>query len=109
MYTLAMIYKKNTAYHMRFMIGTSLLVIGPGLGRALITYFGVPFEQSVDIVLYVSGILAALLLVSDLIKRKAFQPYTIILLIIIATIICWQFRMSGWWQAFGNWFAGWAF
>jgi len=109
LYTLAMIYKKTTAYHMRFMIGTSLLVIGPGLGRALITYFGMPFDQAVDIVLYVADIIAALLLISDLIKRKAYQPYTIVLLIIVATHICWQFRSSGWWQAFGKWFAGWAF
>ena len=109
MYTLAMIYKKNTAYHMRFMIGTSLLVIGPGLGRALITYFGVPFEEAIDIILFVEGGIAALLLISDLIKRKAYQPYTIVLSIIVAMHICWQFRTSGWWQAFGKWFAGWAF
>src|SRR5205085_3255664 len=40
LYVLALSYRKTTAYHMRFMIGTGLLMIGPGFGRALINSFG---------------------------------------------------------------------
>ena len=108
-YTLAMLNKANTAFHMRYMIGTSLLVIGPGLGRALIVYFGIPFEESVTITMYVSEGIAALLLISDLIKGKTYKPYSIILAILLILHLIWHFKYAGWWQAFGKWFAGWAF
>lgn len=35
-YSLAIVYRRNTYNHMRFMIGTAIMMIGPGLGRALL-------------------------------------------------------------------------
>ena len=47
LYILAMVNKKNTAYHMRYMIGTSTLMLGPGIGRAFIVYGGMSFQHGV--------------------------------------------------------------
>ena len=51
-YVLAMVNKKNSAAHMRYMIGTSLLMIGPGIGRAMIIYGGLPFPVALVYAMY---------------------------------------------------------
>lgn len=38
LYGLAVCYRKNAAYHMRFIIATALLMLGPGTGRVFIFY-----------------------------------------------------------------------
>lgn len=105
LYILAIWFKKMPAFHMRYMIATSLLLIGPGLGRGLIIYFQVPFEQSVSITYWVTTAIAALLLIADLVKRKPYLPYTIVLAIMLVNQICWEARASSYWQAFGGWWA----
>src|SRR6185503_6466091 len=57
LYALAIINKRNTFNHMRYMIGTALLMIGPGLGRGLI-HFELPFPAIwiADILVLVVGI-----------------------------------------------------
>ena len=42
-YYLAIFNSRNRAIHMRYMIGTALLMIGPGLGRILITRLSIAF------------------------------------------------------------------
>lgn len=105
MYTLALVHKRYTPWHMRFMIGTSLLMIGPGLGRALIIYFHVPFPMGVSISDYVAIAIALTLLIVDLRLKKSYKPYTIILGIILLAHICWEIRDTPFWQAIGKWFA----
>jgi hypothetical protein len=47
-WALAMFYRKNSASHMRYMIATGLLAIGPGVGRGLISS-GVDFPTALTI------------------------------------------------------------
>jgi hypothetical protein len=51
-YVLAMVYRHRSDYHMRYMIGTSLLMIGPGIGRAMIIYGGIPFPVAIIYTMY---------------------------------------------------------
>ncbi|MDB5239728.1 MAG: hypothetical protein JWP57_353 [Spirosoma sp.] len=104
-YALAMVYRHNSALHMRFMIGTSILMIGPGLGRALIIYGGIPFPIAVEATVYLTEVLAAVLLFFDYRKGKSRMPYGVILITLIAMHLCFHFQMAGWWQSFGGWFA----
>ena len=41
-YGLAIYYRRNTAYHARFMVGTSFQLLEPGLTRALINFLPLP-------------------------------------------------------------------
>lgn len=66
---------------MRYMLGTSLLMIGPGLGRVLIVYFNVPFPEAVTYSYYFIMAIAFLLLVADIFQKKPVVPYTITLLL----------------------------
>lgn len=104
-YLLAMINKTNSAFHMRYMIATGVMMIGPGVGRAVIIYGGRPFPQGVEVALLVTDALCALLLLIDIIKKKPYKPYLISLTIFIAMHLCWEFRMAGWWQTFAEKFA----
>jgi hypothetical protein len=102
---LAFMYQKQPAIHMRYMIATSLLMIGPGLGRALIILGGIPFPVSVTLVLYLSTLLALVFLILDIRNRKNPTPFSVILLVIGLNLLCWLFQTSGWWISFAKAFA----
>ncbi|MEJ7830070.1 MAG: hypothetical protein WKF91_17810 [Segetibacter sp.] len=105
LYGLAIWKKKKSRIHMRYMLGTSLLMIGPGLGRVLIVYFEVPFPEAVIYSYYLIMAIAFLLLVSDMIQKKPIVPYSIILLLMVLVYLAWQFRDDYLWQAIGGKFA----
>ena len=104
MFALAMINRKDSSVHMRYMIGTALTMIGPGLGRALIIFGGVPFPVSVSIVYYVADILAILFLINDFRKGNNIKPFVTITIIFILNHLCWAFQNASWWQAIAKWF-----
>ena len=105
-YILAMINRKNTPSHLRYMIGTSLLMIGPGIGRAMIIFGGLPFPVALNYTMYITEILAIGFIIFDYLKGASIKPFVIILLVLIACHLCWSYQMSGWWQSFGGWFVG---
>ncbi len=108
-YMLAMLNVKNTATHMRYMIATSLLMLGPGTGRAFIIYGGMPFPQGVEYSMILTEIITVALIVFDKIKGKSLKPYLITLAILVAIHVVWEYQLSLWWQAFGGKFADWFF
>ena len=103
-YILAMVNKQNTASHMRYMIATSLLMIGPGLGRALIIFGGIPYPVAVNFVQYVAEFIALIFLAFDYFNGRSIKPYSIILGVLIACHLCWNYQMTSAWQVFGEWF-----
>ena len=105
LFTLAMIYKKEAAYHIRFMIANALFVFGPGIGRALIIYGGVSFSDSVVYAILITEIIISGLLLTDLIKGFTYKPYLITLVFLISFQIIWAFRFSQVWQFVGGRFA----
>ncbi|MBL7742733.1 MAG: hypothetical protein JNN00_04575, partial [Chitinophagaceae bacterium] len=92
LYCLAIINRRNTYDHMRYMIGTSLFMIGPGLGRALIIYFGKTLDQSVDFTDFLSIGMVALLLLNDLLRKRSYKAFAIVLLVLICIHITWESR-----------------
>jgi hypothetical protein len=105
LYFLAMVNKKNTAYHMRYMIATSLLMLGPGTGRVLIIYGGMSFPQGIEYSSFLTELVTLGLIIYDLVKQKPYKPYLVTLLILIGMHLIWEFQLSWWWQAFAGKFA----
>ena len=103
-YVLAMVNKQNTASHMRYMIATSLLMIGPGLGRALIIFGGIPFPIAVTSTMYVSEFIAIVFLAFDYFNGRSIRPFIIITSVLIICHLLWAFQMTLAWQVFGEWF-----
>jgi hypothetical protein len=109
-FALAMINRKDSAVHMRYMIATSLLLIGPGLGRALILFGEIPFQIIISIVnYYIPEIIAVLFLLNDIRKGNNFKPFLTITIILIVNHLCWAFQNASWWQSIANWFVTHAF
>nr|WP_293836737.1 hypothetical protein [uncultured Arsenicibacter sp.] len=96
---LAFWFQRQTATHVRYITATSFLIIGPGLGRALIIYGGIPFPVAVTATLYLATLLALLFFLYDLVKRNPLTPSLVILVIILLNVACWQYQTSAWWLA----------
>jgi hypothetical protein len=105
LYGLAIWKKKKSRIHMRYMLGTSLLMIGPGLGRALIVYFNVPFPDAVSYTYYLIMAIAFLLLIADMIQKKPVVPYSITFVLMVLVYLAWQFRDGSLWQAIAGKYA----
>jgi hypothetical protein len=98
-YYLAIFNSRNRAIHMRYMVGTALLMIGPGLGRLLITQLNMPFIMAVPAVNFLTIILSAVFLVIDILKKKDYRPYLVVLITLGFLQLLWYFRYSAIWQA----------
>lgn len=104
-YMLAMVNRKVSSSHLRYMIGTGLLMLGPGLGRAMIMYFNVPFESAVSRVHEATTMIAFVFLIIDWSKKKNITPNLIVFLVLLSTYIIWAIRTGPVWQSVGK---GWA-
>jgi hypothetical protein len=102
LYSLAIFNRHNTYHHMRYMIGTSLLMIAPGLGRALIIYYGQSLDQAVDISNYVAMAIAAALMINDMLKKRSYIPFAVVLAVVAITHLLWESRLTQFWQPIGE-------
>lgn len=105
LYGFGIYYKKKTSYHLRFFACIGLMILGPGLGRFLIVFCGLPFT----IVGPVMGGLISLVtlgwMISDIIKKRSAFPLAVFLAIIIMTFLLGPNTHSAWWQGFAKWIA----
>lgn len=102
-YSLAIYNRKDTQKHMRFMIGTAIIMLGPGLGRALKAYCPTVFENFATLIpLYVKIAIAGVLLSIDIVKNKNWRPYAIVFSAFLLAAIVYHARYSGGWQSFGK-------
>lgn len=91
MYILAMMHVKNTGFHMRYIIGSSLVLIGPGLGRALISLGGISFQHSVQLSFLVTELILVGLILYDIKKGNRYKPYLLLLTIFVCCHLGWFF------------------
>ena len=78
-YTLAIFYKKDKSKHMRYMIGTAIVFLGPTFGRIGPIILGLPNSISQNILYTIIYIILIGLILYDRQKGKNFRPYLLIL------------------------------
>lgn len=105
LYGLAVANKQRTFYHMRYMIGTALLMIGPGLGRILGVNFGVPPTLGITITLCIVALVACVFLVVDIVKKRDYVPNLVVTGLMIFYWVAWEGRYTSAWQGVGEGFA----
>ncbi|MCC6286764.1 MAG: hypothetical protein IT249_02665 [Chitinophagaceae bacterium] len=108
-FLLAMLNRHNPEAHMRYMVGTSLLMLGPGLGRALMIYGNVSPSLTVTIVEGLAEAIAAILLLNDIIKKVNIKPALTIFIFLLLFHAAWVFRESEVWLKIAKWFVTIAF
>jgi hypothetical protein len=84
--------------HMRYMIGTSFLMLGPGLGRILIVGLHWPIEMAVNVTNMAGIILAAVFLVTDIRRKGTYLPYLVIFITLVLIEGIWLIKMTPLWQ-----------
>jgi hypothetical protein len=103
-YSLAIANKKNIPNHMRYMIGTSLLFINPGLSRALFVFFGME-ASGFAVSDYVAMAVVVFLIGYDYYYNKNYKPYIVILVVLLGVHLIWLFRYTDILQSIGGKFA----
>ena len=101
-YVLAIINRKNTPLHMRYMIGTALIIMGPGIMRIIAVYdvFGdISFPTVVQYTQLICAGIGLGLVVHDLTQSKPYKPYLIAVGLTVGIYLIYLNRMSAWWLA----------
>lgn len=77
-YSLAIYYRKNPALHMRYMIGSALVFLGPTIGRIGPLILGIPTSLTQNLLYAIIYLILSGLIYLDYKKAKKFKPYIII-------------------------------
>jgi hypothetical protein len=104
-WALAMAYRKTPSAHMRYMIGTGILAIGPGVGRGILANFDVTPYVAFSITDVIDLLIVGTLLVIDLVKKNDYKPYLVIFLFLLVGKIFWQISGTSLWQNFAHAYA----
>lgn len=82
LYVLAIYYKKRIAYHMRYMIATSLAVFGAALKRFFINFIGISGPNAFLYTFIVTDLILLGLIIYDWKHGKSYKPYVVSLIIL---------------------------
>ena len=104
-WALAMLTRKDSASHLRYMIATGILAIGPGVGRGLVNSFDLDFGTSFIILDLINLAIVGFLLGHDIYKKKDYKPFLIVFIVLLIGAILWQSRDSAAWQSLGRTYA----
>lgn len=99
-WSMAMLYRKKPATHMRYMIATGILAIGPGVSRGLMYSFGLEIGDAMTITDILDLLIVAVLVGFDFFKKKNYKPFLTILLVLLMGSMLWQLRDTSLWQNF---------
>ncbi|GAB3341591.1 hypothetical protein GCM10027299_55920 [Larkinella ripae] len=102
LYALAIMYRKKSALHMRYMIASAIALLGPGIGR--INFGFAHFHTAVMFAFALGDVFLVGLLLYEFVKGKNYRPYLISLLICVVfhNVFPWVPNSAGWqWIAQG--------
>ena len=105
LYGLGIFYRKKTSYHIRFFASIGLMIMGPGLGRFLIVFCGLPPMIAIPSMVAVITLFTLGWLVADIIKKRSAFPMAVFLGIIVISFLLGPNTHSASWQAFAKWIA----
>lgn len=104
LYSLGMIYKRRTSWHIRFLTCTGLMILGPGFGRFAFRNFS-PEVAGPSLGILFLGI-PLIWLIIDIIKKRSPIPLLVFIAISMTAGYMNGAGHSTWWQTFAKWFAG---
>jgi hypothetical protein len=97
-WALAMINRKAPDTHMRYMIATGILAIGPGVSRGLGSSFGLTLGDAMTITDVLDLVIVAVLLGVDVYRKKNYKPFLTVFLVLLIGSVLWQIRDTALWQ-----------
>jgi hypothetical protein len=104
-WVLAMLYRKDPASHMRYMIATGILAIGPGIGRGLVNSFSLDFDNVFKTLDLINLAIVGSLLGNDLYQKKNPKPFLVVFTVFLVGATLWIMRNGDAWQSFAKLYA----
>lgn len=104
-WSMAMITRKNADSHMRYMIATGILAIGPGMGRGLMYSCGMSVWDALSITDLLTLLIVGILLGFDVYRKKNHKPFLTVFLVLLIGSVLWQARDTTLWQTFAKKYA----
>ncbi len=101
-WALAMINRKSPDSHMRYMIATGILAIGPGVARGLGSSFGLTLGVAMTITDVLNLLIVGVLLAVDVYRKKNYKPFLTVFLVLLIGSVLWQLRDTSLWQTFAK-------
>jgi hypothetical protein len=105
LYGLGIYYKKKTSFHLRFFASIGLMILGPGLGRFLIVFCGLPPMIAIPCMIGFVAVITVGWLIIDIIKKRSAFPMGVFLTLTGITFLIIPNSHSAWWQGFAKWIA----
>lgn len=102
-FVLAMVYKKNAGFHLRFMASTGIAILGPGLGRFLFAFLELPIPVGLIVMLLCTTGVAIIWLVIDVRNKKSALPMGFYVVIALCMNAAGIGSHSVLWQGFAKW------
>ncbi len=102
-YVLAMVYKKNVGYHLRFMASTGLIILAPGLGRFVFAFLEIPFPFALIPMLLCTTGVGIIWLIIDIKNKKSAFPMGVYVAVALIMFVIGAGAQSAWWQGFAKW------
>ncbi|HEX4958138.1 MAG TPA: hypothetical protein VFV46_08165 [Lacibacter sp.] len=106
-WSLAMAHRNNSHTHMRYMIATGILGIGPGVGRGLSSSFGTSVWDALTITDVLDLLIVGALAGIDVYRKKNYKPFLTVFIVLLIGSILWQIRDTNLWLSFAKTYAGW--
>jgi hypothetical protein len=88
-YMFAIINKRNTPFHMRYIIATALVFVEPSLTRAAYSWIGMDFLPSLLFSFLLTDLILISLIIFDKIKHLSYRPYAIALTVFLLYQTIW--------------------
>jgi hypothetical protein len=104
-WSLAMATRKSPDSHMRYMIATGILAIGPGVSRGLGYNFGLNLGTAMTITDVLDLAIVGVLLAVDLYRKKNYKPFLTVFIVLLIGSVLWQLRYTDGWQTFAKYYA----
>lgn len=105
-YLLAILHKRETPKHMRYMISTGIVIGGPGLGRIFMTWLGMDILAAIGLMSLITLLVFVGFILYDKVKKKPFRwnPFTIAFIIwLIPNILIIFFPNTALWLGIAKW------
>jgi len=105
LWALAMFFRKDSSTHMRYMIATGILGIGPGIGRGLMHSFDYSIWDALTITDVLDLAIVGFLLGYDIYRKKNYKPFLVVFIVMLVSALLWQARDTDAWQSFARHYA----
>jgi hypothetical protein len=102
LYVLAIYYRRRPALHMRYMVSTAFVLIGPGLVRVLISYPEWSNADSHSFDRNANILIAGVVTIVDSWRTKRLSPFALVLGFMVLQKILWDMREAPLWQEVGK-------